>query len=177
MAHVDETIIKGDIMQKINIANSFGVNILGVHIPKNAIYGKIAFKSGKSLTYYITDLEDLECACELITAHVCMNASEFHLGSIPKSSRLGRMICNYALNNVPYGTRVIYPYKRCLSVVPKQKLPQTATGYLQRPSSQSQIDGRSRTGKYTPDTMGIPRYNYNYEFYDDGAYNGWSSYR
>lgn len=164
-------------MQKINIANSFGVNILGVHIPKNAIYGKIPFKSGNTLTYYITDLQDFECSCELITAHVCMNESEFRIGSISKSSRLGRMICNYVLNNVLYGTRVIYPLKHCRNVAPKQKLPQTATGYLQRPSSQSQIDGRSRTGKYLPDATGVSRYNYNYEFFDDCAYNGWSSYR
>ena len=71
-------------MQKINIANSFGVNILGVHIPKNAIYGTWAIKKGQRLTYYISDLEDFEKPCPNITAHVCFEKSTFRLSSISK---------------------------------------------------------------------------------------------
>lgn len=164
-------------MQNINIANSFGVNILGMHIPKNTIYGQIALKDGHTLTYYITALEDLERPCKLITAYVCRDKSQFRLSSISKSSRLGKMICNYALNCIPYGTRVVYPLKHCRSVAPKRKVPQTATGFTQRVTSQEQIDGRCKTGRYIPDNTGVIRYCYNYEFFDDGAYNGWSSYR
>lgn len=163
-------------MQKINIANSFGVNILGTHIPKNAIYGTW-YTKGHKLTYYISALEDFEKPCPNITAMVCFEKSTFRLSSIPKKSRFGKYLCNFALNNIPYGTRVAYPlhHKR---IAPKPKLPQTC--FLLKISNQEQIDGRSYADKLSkskdPKTKEWDGTYMEVPFYDKGAYNGWASY-
>lgn len=164
-------------MQKINIANSFGVNILGVHIPKNAIYGHWITRSGHKLTYYISDLEDFEKSCPNITAHVCYEKSTFRLSSISKTSRFGKFLCNYALNNIPYGTRVEYPLyaKR---IAPKPKLPQTS--FLLKISNQEQIDGRSYADKLAKHKNSNQEWDGTFDkipFYDNSAYNGWADYR
>lgn len=165
-------------MQKINIANSYGVNILGTHIPKNAIYGYWLTKSGHKLTYYVSALEDFEKSCPNITAHICFEKSTFRLSSIAKTSCFGKFLCNYALNNIPYGTRAEYPL-HAKRMTPKPKLPQT--NFLLKISNQEQIDGRSYADKLakhkdseTKEWDGtfdeIP-------FYDNSAYNGWADYR
>lgn len=157
-------------MQRINIANSYGVNILGVHIPKNAIYGYWPTKSGHKLTYYISALEDFEKPCKNITAMVCFEKSTFRLSSIPKKSRFGKFLCNYALNHIPYGTRAEYPL-HAKRIAPKPKLPQTS--FMLKISNQEQIDGRSYADKI------IIRKNGNVSemnFYDR-SYNGWSDYK
>lgn len=164
-------------MQKINIANSFGVNILGVHIPKNAIYGYWLTKSGHKLTYYISALEDFERPCQNITAHVCFEKSTFRLSSIAKTSRFGKFLCNYALNNIPYGTRVEYPLyaKR---IAPKPKLPQSS--FLLRISNQEQIDGRSYADKLAKHKTPNQEWDGTFDeipFYDNSAYNGWADYK
>lgn len=157
-------------MQKINIANSFGVNILGVTIPKNSIYGYWLTKSGHKLTYYVSALEDFEKSCPNITAHICYEKSAFRLSSISKTSRFGKFLCNYALNNIPYGTRVEYPL-HAKRIAPKPKLPQTS--FMLKISNQEQIDGRSYADKL------IIRKNGNVSemnFYDR-SYNGWADYK
>lgn len=122
-------------MEKIKIANSFGVHILGVNIPKNSVYGCIG-----DLTYYITALEDFEKPCPYITAMVCKNKSQFRLSSISKTSKMGRFISEWALNNIPYGTRVEYPYKRIFNKIVREKRPQTR--FDSKGVSQSRIDGK-----------------------------------
>lgn len=165
-------------MKKINIANSFGVNILGVHIPKNAIYGTWKLASGNTCTYYISDLEDFEKMCPLITAHVCYEKSGFKLASIKKNSSFGRFLIKFWTNHIKWGTRAEYPL-HAKRVAPKPKCPQTK--FLLHISNQEQIDGRSYADKLakhkdseTKEWDGtfdeIP-------FYDNSAYNGWADYR
>lgn len=178
-------------MQKINIANSFGVNILGVHIPKNAIYGTWKLASGNTCTYYISDLEDFEKMCPLITAHVCYEKSGFKLASIKKNSSFGKFLLKFWSNNIRWGTRVEYPQKlhsnRYLVTIqrdPKKhddpfnsqgfsNLKKTQTSFLGKVHSQEQIDGRSYADKLVIRKNGnVSEMN----FYDR-SYNGWADYK
>lgn len=164
-------------MQKINIANSYGVNILGTHIPKNAIYGTWKTRNGHKLTYYVSALEDFEKSCPNITAHICFEKSTFRLSSIPKKSRFGKFLCNYALNHIPYGTRVEYPL-HSRKVAPKPKLPQT--NFLLKISNQEQIDGRSYADKLAKHKDSNQEWDGTFDeipFYDNSAYNGWADYK
>lgn len=178
-------------LKKINIANSFGVNILGVTIPKNSIYGYWLTKSGHKLTYYVSALEDFERPCPNITAMVCYEKSTFRLSSISKKSCFGKFLCNYALNNILYGTRVEYPQKlhsnRYLVTIhrdPKKhddpfntqgfsNLKKPKTSFLGKVHSQEQIDGRSYADKLVIRKNGnVSEMN----FYDR-SYNGWADYK
>lgn len=164
-------------MQRINIANSFGVNILGVTIPKYSIYGYWLTKSGHKLTYYISALEDFEKPCKNITAMVCFEKSTFRLSSIPKKSRFGKFLCNYALNHIPYGTRAEYPL-HAKRIAPKPKLPQTS--FMLKISNQEQIDGRSYADKLAKHKNSNQEWDGTFDeipFYDNSAYNGWADYR
>lgn len=184
-------------MQKINIANSWGVNILGTHIPKNAIYGYWHIK-GQKCTYYITALEDFEKPCPNITAKVCFAQSQFRLSSIPKSSSLGKFLCNFALNHIPYGTRVEYAKRlhsdrylvkinrdpqKCDDPFDTQgfaNLRRPQTVFLGKVRSQEQVDGRSYANKLIKHKNAVTKeWDGTYEeasFYDKNAYNGWTSY-
>lgn len=165
-------------MQKINIANSYGVNILGVHIPKNAIYGYWKLASGNTCTYYIKDLEDFETACPLITAYICWNKSTFRLSSIKKNSSFGRYLIKFWSKNIRWGTRAEYPL-HAKRVAPKPKCPQTK--FLLRISNQEQIDGRSYADKLAKHKDSETKeWDGTYDeipFYDNSAYNGWADYR
>lgn len=164
-------------MQKINIANSYGVNILGVHIPKNSIYGTWKLASGNTCTYYITDLEDFEKMCPLITAHVCYEKSGFKLASIKKNSSFGRFLIKFWTNNIKWGTRVEYPL-HSRKVAPKPKMPQTS--FMLKISNQEQIDGRSYADKLKKHKNSKQEWDGTFDeipFYDNSAYNGWADYK
>lgn len=103
-------------MEKIKIANSYGVNILGVHIPKNAIYGCIPIKEGR-MYYYCTDYNHIENDNKkYINIHVCYFTGKispnkqvmFSHRTIGKNCILATLILNYVLENVRHGTRCEY---------------------------------------------------------------------
>ena len=144
-------------MKSINIANSYGVNIKGVHIPKYAVYGRVS-----EYTYYITDLHAFETSQSYFWCYLSKGDSVFCKTKIQKRSKIGHSINMWILNHVPYGTRVEYPrhnYEKnvmgILQCEPHEKRPQTT--YIYGASSQRAIDGVDCT--------------------DRGVYNGWTNYR
>lgn len=164
-------------MKPVNHANSFGVNILGLHIPKYSIYGTVQTSSG-SLTYYTTDLASVDdFKSTTIKVHICIHGSDFVSKSVKKNSPLGELILKYADENIPYGTRCICPRKAHIAA-PKEKLPQTV--FLSKVSNQESIDSRGYANKlrHKKDSKGdiIANAYEQVDFVDKGAYNGWVSY-
>ncbi len=166
-------------MKEINHANSFGVNISSVHIPKNAIYGKAHTLKGIKFIYYTTDLESIDNPeVNYINTHVSIYGSDFKLQRVKKDSMLGNMIMEYANKNIPYGTRCIYPRYTHL-YVPTERKPQTI--FLCKVSNQEAIEGKGYANKVRKqrDKNGniIPGNYEQTDFIDKGAYNGWHTYK
>lgn len=164
-------------MKEINHANSFGVNIVGIHIPKNAIYGKTHTLKGTEFTYYTTDLESIDNAHRtFIYTYVSAYGSAFRLQRVKKDSMLGHLIMEYANENIPYGTRCIWP-RYAHSFVPTEKKPQIV--FLGKVSNQESIEGRGYANKLRKqrDRNGniIPHTYEQVDFVDKGAYNGWKA--
>ena len=92
-------------MKEINHANSFGVNIVGIHIPKNAIYGKTHTLKGTEFTYYTTDLESIDNAHRtFIYTYVSAYGSTFRLQRVKKDSMLRSLNYGICQRKYPYGT-------------------------------------------------------------------------
>lgn len=126
-------------MKPINFANSFGVSILGVRLPKYTVYGCIQNRDGsKSLTYYVTDLDQFtDWKKNTVDIYICRYKSQFRKEKFSLTSRLGQMVVNFVFDNHLENKRVEYAYSTQLkTVVPKERKPQVfmqrSSEYLQR---------------------------------------------
>lgn len=114
-------------MKTISYANSFGVSILGVRLPKYTVYGKIKSADGKkSMTYYVTDLSQFtNWDKNTVDLYVCRYESQFKKERFSLNSKLGQMIVNFVFDNHLENKRVEYAYCTQLNaVVPKERKPQ-----------------------------------------------------
>ncbi len=114
-------------MKPINYANSFGVSILGLRLPKYTVYGKIQNRDGsKSLTYYVTDLTQFtNWDKNTVDIYICRYKSQFRKEKFSLNSGLGQMIIDFVFDNHLETKRVEYAYSTQLeSVTPKERKPQ-----------------------------------------------------
>lgn len=126
-------------MKPINFANSYGVSILGVRLPKYTVYGCIQNRDGsKSLTYYVTDLKQFtNWDRNTVDIYICRYKSQFRKEKFSLNSGLGQMIIDFVFDNHLERKRVEYAYSTQLkTVVPKERKPQVfmqrSSEYLQR---------------------------------------------
>ena len=126
-------------MKAINFANSFGVSILGVRLPKYTVYGCIKNRDGsKSLTYYVTDLKQFtDWGKNTVDIYICRYKSQFKKEKFSLNSELGKMIIDFVFDNHLETKRVEYAYcTQIQAVIPKERKPQVfmqrSSEYLQR---------------------------------------------
>lgn len=126
-------------MKKINYANSYGVSILGVRLPKYTVYGCIQNRDGsKSLTYYVTDLNQFtDWKKNTVDLYICRYNSQFRKEKFSLNSELGKMIIDFVFDNHLETKRVEYAYcTQIQAVIPKERKPQVfmqrSSEYLQR---------------------------------------------
>lgn len=126
-------------MKAINFANSFGVSILGVRLPKYTVYGCIKNRDGsKSLTYYVTDLKQFtDWGKNTVDIYICRYKSQFRKEKFSLNSELGKMIIDFVFDNHLETKRVEYAYcTQIQAVIPKERKPQVfmqrSSEYLQR---------------------------------------------
>lgn len=129
-------------MKVISFANSYGVSILGIKLPKYTVYGCIQNRDGsKSLTYYVTDLDQFtNWNKNTVDIYICRYKSQFRKEKFSLNSELGKMIINFVFDNHLETKRVEYAYSTQLkSVTPKERKPQVFTQksneYLQKRDS------------------------------------------
>ncbi len=129
-------------MKPINYANSFGVSILGVRLPKYTVYGEIKNRDGsKSLTYYVTDLNQFtDWQKNTVDIYICRYKSQFRKERFSLNSGLGQMVVNFVFDNHLETKRVEYAYSTQMkAVVPRERKPQKfmqrSSEYLQKRDS------------------------------------------